>query len=278
MAELVRQWSDGGSLLVTYDGDPEGSAVFSSEINEGIDRELSVTFKAGGLSVERTVQQTGMREQFVTADGLVFNAADGLFAVLKPEFVAPVEPESPYTFVEYLQSDGKQVIDIGYVLTADDVITLNYSDPPANVTGDAFMFGNYGTYSTWICLSGTGSKIYVRFGHSSSLASSKDIKKTTQVILKKGAFISSQGAETLSYSGMNSLTLAVFSRKESSGYSSLGAAYKLHSMTIEDANGVKMDLRPAVRKEDGVAGLLDVVSESFFINRGSGSFTIGPEL
>ena len=264
MAELVKQWEDGGVLSVTYEGDGDGSAVFASETNEGIDRELSVTFKGGNASVEKVVRQIGMREifgDFILADG-------GTFNVLKPEFVPQ---ESPYYYVEYLQSDGSQVIDTNYVLKDTDIITLNYSDPPANVTGDAFMFGNLGTYSTWLCLSGTGSRIYVRFGHSSSLASSKDIKKTTQVILKKGAFISSQGTETLSYTAMNNLTLAVFTRKESNGYSSLGTAYKLHSMTIEDADGIKMDLRPCVRKEDGKVGLLDLVSETFFINLGKGS-------
>lgn len=81
MAELVKFWNDGGSLSVSYDGDRDGSAVFSSDTNEGIDREMSVYFKGGDLSVERKVTQVGMREifrgfdeDFVPADGGTFNS------------------------------------------------------------------------------------------------------------------------------------------------------------------------------------------------------------
>lgn len=77
MAELVKQWNDGGSLTATYEGSGDGSAVFSSDVNEGIDREMSVFFKGNGLSVERKVRQEGMREvfteDFVLNDGGTFN-------------------------------------------------------------------------------------------------------------------------------------------------------------------------------------------------------------
>ena len=88
MAELIKPWSDGGNLSVTYDGDRDGSATFSSDIAEGLDREMTVVFRDGGktVAVERTVKQVGMREafcgsdsRFLTADGGTFNSIkDGL--------------------------------------------------------------------------------------------------------------------------------------------------------------------------------------------------------
>ena len=42
--ELRKPWNDGGSLSVTYDGRGDGTAVFSSEVAEGLDREMTVTF------------------------------------------------------------------------------------------------------------------------------------------------------------------------------------------------------------------------------------------
>lgn len=88
MAELVKPWNDGGSLSVSYDGDRDGSAVFSSDVAEGLDREMVVVFRDGGktVAVERTVKQVGKREvftgydeRFVTADGGTFNSIkDGL--------------------------------------------------------------------------------------------------------------------------------------------------------------------------------------------------------
>ena len=87
MAELNKQWNDGGSLSVNYDGDRDGSAVFSSEQNEGIDREMSVAFVDASrqVNVARTVKQIGMREPFVASDGDFILADGGTFNVLKDE-------------------------------------------------------------------------------------------------------------------------------------------------------------------------------------------------
>lgn len=83
MATLVKPWNDGGSLTVTYEGSGDGSAVFSSDVAEGLDREMTVVFRDGGktVAVERTVKQVGMREvftgydeRFITADGGTFNS------------------------------------------------------------------------------------------------------------------------------------------------------------------------------------------------------------
>lgn len=78
MAELVKQWNDGGSLFVAYQGDKDGSAVFSSDINEGVDREMNVTFQdvQKKVVVQKKVQQEGRREVFsdiILADGRTFN-------------------------------------------------------------------------------------------------------------------------------------------------------------------------------------------------------------
>ena len=83
MAELVKPWNDGGNLSVAYEGSGDGSAVFSSDVNEGIDREMSVYFKGGGLSVERTVKQEGKRLRFRCKDGLFLLKDGGTFNVLK---------------------------------------------------------------------------------------------------------------------------------------------------------------------------------------------------
>lgn len=89
MATLIKQWLTGtGNLSVTYDGDGDGTAVFSSDVAEGLDREMMVVFRDSGdtVAVERTVKQVGMREVFtgydeifITADGGTFNSIkDGL--------------------------------------------------------------------------------------------------------------------------------------------------------------------------------------------------------
>lgn len=82
MAELVKKWTDGRELLVTYTGDKDGSAVFSSDDNESLDVEVAVGFRAGDVVKARTVRQEGLREMFNCAEG-PFRCADGTFNVLK---------------------------------------------------------------------------------------------------------------------------------------------------------------------------------------------------
>lgn len=87
MAELVKPWNDGGSLSVAYEGDGDGSAVFSSDVAEGLDREMIVVFRDGGrtVAVERKVLQVGMREMFVPNNGDFILADGGTYNVLKNE-------------------------------------------------------------------------------------------------------------------------------------------------------------------------------------------------
>jgi hypothetical protein len=87
MAELVKSWNDGGSLSVAYEGDRDGSAVFSSDLAEGLDREMSVSFvdKYRSVVVERKVKQEGMREIFSASDGDFLLADGGTYNTIKNE-------------------------------------------------------------------------------------------------------------------------------------------------------------------------------------------------
>lgn len=85
MATTSKQWEDGTSLTATYEGSGDGSAVFTSDINEGTDREMDVTFvdESRAVQVTRTVKQIGLREPFVASDGDFLLADGGTFNVLK---------------------------------------------------------------------------------------------------------------------------------------------------------------------------------------------------
>lgn len=86
MAELIKQWEDGAHLTATYEGSGDGDAVFTSDANKGIDREMSVSFvdASGSIVVERTVSQVGLRQPFGLSGGGVFRLANGgRFGVLK---------------------------------------------------------------------------------------------------------------------------------------------------------------------------------------------------
>ena len=84
MKSVIKPWANGGNLTITYTGNGNGSAVFSSDANEGIDREMTVTFKGAGQSIEKKVTQEGLRQPFGLAGGGVFRVkGGGRFGVLK---------------------------------------------------------------------------------------------------------------------------------------------------------------------------------------------------
>ena len=87
MVELIKPWDDGGSLSVSYNGDRDGSAVFSSDVAEGLDRDVTVLFRdsKNTIAVERTVKQVGMREVFTGYDEGFIPADGGTFNSLKDE-------------------------------------------------------------------------------------------------------------------------------------------------------------------------------------------------
>lgn len=87
MAELVKKWNDGGSLTATYEGSGDGSAVFTSDTNESLDREMNVSFidASRSIVVGRKVTQIGRREIFSCSDGEFILADGGTFNVLKYE-------------------------------------------------------------------------------------------------------------------------------------------------------------------------------------------------
>lgn len=102
MAELKKPWNDGGSLSVAYTGDRDGSAVFSSDPYEGIDRVQSVVFRDAGktVAIEKLVKQDGIRQAIGLYGGGVFRLANGgRFGVLRGG-TTPVDTYT--TFVEPL--------------------------------------------------------------------------------------------------------------------------------------------------------------------------------
>lgn len=85
MAELKKSWNDSGSLTATYTGSGDGSATFTSDVNESIDREMVVTYvdKDRKVSVAQVVKQVGLREVLNASDGLLITSDGETLNVLK---------------------------------------------------------------------------------------------------------------------------------------------------------------------------------------------------
>lgn len=84
--ELKKQWNDGSGdvLTASYEGVRDGNVSFSSPMNEGVERTMSVLFKYGdSVYAERNVVQEGRREVYVCTDGEYICTNGGTYNVLR---------------------------------------------------------------------------------------------------------------------------------------------------------------------------------------------------
>ena len=278
MAELVKPWNDGGSLSATYEGSGDGSAIFSSDEYDGIDREMPVFFKADGLSVERTVRQEGIRQRFITADGKVFCVLDnGRFGVLKEGGVEPPVMDT-YTRLDYIEATGAQYINTGYIVQETDTIEMRYV-VTTQTSADKALCGVYDDGGNlWFSIySNTG---YVRFGSSSS-ASITNARMSYALTMKKNKVsIDSGGSAQTNFAGMPNSPLYLFARNNKNASVGMYGYCKCMAFSIKNANNeYVMDMRPCKRDTDGAIGMLDFVSGELFVNGGSGAdFSYGAEV
>lgn len=276
MAELVKQWEDGTSLSVTYTGDGDGSATFSSDQNEGIDREMSVVFSGGGVSKERTVRQVGLRQPYITADGKVFMTSDGkVYGVLKQGGVVPPGPEpiETYTRITYIEATGEQYINTGYVLQEDDIIEMYYITTAATAT-DKAMFGVRDSDGhTFVTI--YSNTCYARFGSDASSTVS-NARQRYVIKLQKGKVDVDGATAAPSFVSMATSPLFLFACNNYNNGANMFGKFKSIGFKISKASGdVVMDLKPFKRDSDGKRGMLDMVSGMFFDNQGDGEDFLG---
>lgn len=241
MATLSKNWSNGGTVDVTYTGDGNGSAIFSSTPNTGGERTMTVRFVDGGRSivVERLIKQAG---QAVSQD--------------------------TYTRLTHIECNGKQYIDLGYVVKEDDIIEMMYIST-STTSADKALYGCYDDNGNiWFSLySNTG---YVRFGSSAS-ASITNARMTFKLTMKKSSVVMDSGNKaTPNFVGLPQVPLYLFARNnENTGVGMYGYCQCM-SFSIKNGSGeLVMDLKPCKRDSDGAIGMLDLVSGQFYANEGS---------
>lgn len=285
MATLVKQWEDGGNLSVTYDGSGEGDAVFTSDINEGIDREMSVTFKnASGAAETRTVKQEGLRkifnEDFVLADGGTFN----VLKVVEPTW------RDTYKEVEYLESTGKQYINTGVKVNPDYTVEVTFVMTQRNATWDT-LFGtrsNQTARFTARWANNASGKLGVHRSRikTASYESYDDANATKTMVVDawhtiklakreysfdgqlRKTFSATTGTTAFSY------PIYLFALCNSGSPADYGYFRIKKARIWNDKDELIRDYIPCINL-DGVGGMYDVVNDTFTMSGSSTKFNVG---
>lgn len=231
--------------------------------NEGIDKEVIVDGVCGDKSAPLHLVHEGLRQPFGLSGGGVFRiAGGGRFGVLKVG--EPIEPPTPmetYTRLTFIECNGKQYIDLGYVVKEDDVIEANYVLKQI-AAADTFLFGT-SDGKTGLWFEYYNNTAYYRFGQTSSnsLNNSSDEYK---VVLKKGEALIGSTSVSLSYNSMPTTSLVLFAGRTLNNTPYSYGHYRCSLFRITDSDGVVMELLPYRRDSDGAIGLLDSISGKFY--------------
>ena len=248
MAELVKQWDNGGSLSVTYEGSGDGSAVITSTPNSGAQRSMSVVFvdASGTLRVVREVRQAA--GEIVT---------------------------DTYTRLTYIECNGKQYVNTGYILSETDTIEAYYDCVVESA--DKFLFFASGSNgSTWLsCYSNSA---YVRFGHTASKTISNGVHNH-YIKLEKGSVVLDVTTTALDFTTVSTGPLQICgANSSSSGLYNLYKGKVLMIRVVGADGDVKLELRPCKRDSDGKVGMLDIISGTFYASEGDADFIGGNEV
>lgn len=250
MAEIVKTWDNGGSLSVVFTGDGDGTAVISSTENEGAEREAELRFIDASRSiivVRRVVQAAGQ---------------------------SSVET---YTRLAYIECNGSQFINTGYIVQENDVIEMSYIST-STTSADKALYGCYDSngYLWFSIYSNTG---YVRFGSSAS-ASITNARMRYKLTMKKSSVTVDGGVSASpDFVGMPQVPLYLFARNNKNESEGMFGYCRCLNFTIKNGSGeIVMDMLPCKRNSDGAVGMIDLVSGNFFTNQGSGDdFKAGSE-
>lgn len=252
--------------------------ISPTSINEGIDRKFQVDAICGDKADTLTLVHEGMRQPFGLKGGGVFRVkGGGRFGVLKVG--NPIEPPTPmetYTRLTYIECTGEQYINTGYVVQEDDVIEMQYITT-VTTNSDKAMFGvrdDSGHLFTTIY----SNTAYVRFGSNASVTVSNARQKYV-IKLQKGSVDIDGTKATPDFNSMPSSPLYLFASNSYNNTANMYGVFKSTGFKITKSNGdAVMELKPCKRDSDGVIGMLDLVSGTFYVNQGSGAdFECGGE-
>jgi len=201
-------------------------------------------------------------------------------------FVVPVFAlPSGYTELEYIQSTGTQYIDTGIVPNKDMHITYTAEfvaiptgggsfggARPGGAVGNGYNFG-YTTGSFTIDFFGESAND--RWNNAATMQ--VGVKYKFDVENSRGTLYAndvSVGTHDFNATGSAPGSVLLGAFHNGSNILTYTTPIKIYAFNIE---GV-FDGVPAKRNSDNVVGMYDTVSNTFFINNGSGSFTAGPEV
>lgn len=180
-----------------------------------------------------------------------------------------------YTRLTYIECNGQQYINTGYIVQEDDIIEMNYIST-SSTSQDKALFGciqnGNGLWATLY-----SNTCYSRFGSTASVTVTNGRMRYKISIKKNSVDINGSKASPV-FSNMPNIPLYIFASNNNDNSVNMYGYCRSMGFKISKEDGTMiMDLKPCKRNSDGKIGMLDLVSGQFFISDGS-DFIQGSEI
>lgn len=207
--------------------------------------------------------------------------------------VAIITLPNEYTKLDYIASTGTQHIDTSITPISDDLI-YEWEGRDDNPSGNTSLFsseyavgGDYSNRDFGGVLHGrnTGRNIYVgkTTGMNIGYSSNDDLFHRWSLTISSNhkLYLVKDGIKLAEYSWTGSInrynSIALFCNHTTGSFSQKASVAYRYFKIIDDSKVVFWGI-PARRKSDSVLGMYDLVTETFFINKGTGTFVAGPDI
>lgn len=201
-----------------------------------------------------------------------------------PAVSVPVE----YTQLEYIESSGTQYINTDVSAPNGFKAILDWMFTDFSGDNNKTVLGSEDRASPWACnwLQKRGESAYKwHLGAYSEYLSSTAVSVNTQYdidmsTIKGASYLKIDGDSIITDTNSNSRSsnsIYIFATNKA-GTAGDPSSARLYSCKIIKDDETVRNYITAKRNSDGVVGLYDLISKTFFTNAGTGTFTAGPEI
>ena len=209
------------------------------------------------------------------AAGLYDTVSGAFFRDANSSSVEPVELPDGYTQVEYIQSSGTQYIDTGVRPSHNSTIAIDAEVLASSQTYWAMFGARDGSQMQFWVFYNRGEPSWCgRYSSNPNITINGAYAGRHRISLEKNVLkVDNSSSSTSASSFSSNYTSYIFACNNSSSAQYM-CNIKLYSAKVFSGSQLVSDFVPC-KNNSGVIGLYDLVSEQFYTNKGTGSFTAG---
>lgn len=278
------QLSDGMAALIRYANETTGAG--DTTLSDAVDSLVAGYGGGGDLNEFSVLYADGTTEQMAPLSSLFLAASMAVLgkpvhsiiangAALWPKLALPAE----YQEVSFVENTGGQYLELPFGFAPTDKILL--SAEFITMQGDEFLVAPKSwndTGSNRFALAGGGGNVQFAYGASGTGSTYLNLRATQGIhtfgydnhIFSCDNYGVGGEVSSIAFVGTTANLRLFF------GYASptMGRIYRY----IHRKDDTTYCLVPCYRKSDGVIGMYDVTSQSFYTNQGSGTFAKGQDI